>query len=248
MSLTSNTVSLKSIISKVYRDLGIDEEYDTISLIEWAVEALRFVNAYEQYEDKECCLEVCNYRSEDLPCDLVSILEVEHNGIQLDKGSADRNFNNTRGNYITKPYSYNLGVMDSLPLKLGQLYYLSTNDNFIIKDGYIKTNFKDSTIKIKYKSLPVDEDGIPLIPDDESYRAAIFWYIAHKYFYVQSIKDQNLRWFYQDAEIKWNKYCKQAGAKAMMPDIFTLENIKRNFLSLVPKVNSYKVFFNDLNQ
>lgn len=247
MSLTSNKVNLNNIIAKVYRDLGIDEEYDAIDLIEWGVEALRFVNAYEQYETKSEHLHIKNYRAE-LPCDLVSILELEYKGIQLDKGSGERIYDNLRGNAITKPYSYNLNVMDSLPLKLGKVYHLTGSDNFIIEQTYIKTNFKEGEVNIKYKSLPVDDDGIPLIPDDESFRAAIFWYIAWKYFFKACIKDQNLKWFYQDAEIKWYKYCKQAGAKAMMPDIFTLENIKRNYLSLLPKVNSYKVFFNDLNQ
>jgi len=65
--------------------------------------------------------------------------------------------------------------------------------------------------------------------------------------YIKAIKDDKFRWFYQDAEIKYKYYINQAGAEAMMPDLFTLENIKRNYLRLVPKINDYREFFRGLN-
>lgn len=247
MSLTSQRISLNAIVAKVYRDLGITEEYDLIDLIEWSVEALRFINAFQQYEIKDACIEICNYKTE-LPCDLVALLQVEANGYQLDKAS-NNNFNTKAlGHGLTNPYSYNLNDLDSLPLKLGRLYYLSNGDSFKIEKGWIKTSFKEGTISIKYNSIETDENGLPLIPDDESYKEAITSYIKMKYFYKKAIKEDRFRWFYQDAEEKWNKYCNQAGTKAMMPDVFTLENIKRNYLSFIPKMNSYSNFFNDLNE
>lgn len=247
MSLTPQKISLNAIVSKVYRDLDITEEYDLIDLIEWSVEALRFINAYQQYEDKSDCLNITNYRTE-LPCDLVSLLQVEANGKQLDKASNNVFSKKARGSYVNQPYSHNLNSLDSLPLKLGRLYYLSNGDSFKFEKGWIKTSFKEGNISIVYKAIPVDEDGLPLIPDDESYKEAITSYIKMKYFYKRAIKEDRFRWFYQDAEVKWNKYCNQAGTKAMMPDIFTLENIKRNYLSFIPKLNTYQNFFNDLNE
>lgn len=246
MSLTSQTISLGTLITKIYRDLGITEEYDTIDLIEWSVEALRFIGAYQQYEQKSACIDIINHKAE-IPCDLVALLEVETNGKQLDKAS-NNNFNiQAKGSYLDKPYSYNLNNFDSLPLKLGRLYYLTDGDSFIMSKGWIKTSFKEGTLTIKYNAIPTDEDGLPLIPDDESYKEAITSYVKMKHFYKKAIVEDRFRWFYQDAEVKWNKYCNQAGTKAMMPDVFTLENIKRNFLSYVPRLKSYSNFHNDLN-
>lgn len=247
MSLTPNKISLQAIVAQVYRDLDITEEYDIIDLIEWSVDALRFINVYDQYEPKEECINIINHKAE-IPCDLIALLEVETNGIQLDKAS-NNNFNRKlRGSELNKPYSYNLNTMDSLPLRLGRLYYLNNGDSFIFKNGWIKTSFKEGQLRIKYNTIPTDEEGLPLIPDEVSYKEAITWFIKMKHFYKKAIKEDRFRWFYQDAEVKWNKYCNQAGTKAMMPDIFTLENIKRNFLSFVPKMNSYKNFYNDLNE
>lgn len=244
MALTPQTISLQVIVAQVYRDLGITEEYDTTDLVEWAVDALRFINAFGQYEVVEDCIKISNYKAE-IPCGLIALLEVDYNGSQLSKAS-NNNFRRINQRVI-EPYSYNLNNLDSLPLKLGRMHYLPNGESFIFKSGWIKTSFCDGTIKIKYNKLAVDDDGIPTIPDEVSYKEAITWFIKMKHFYKKAIKEDRFRWFYQDAEVKWNKYCNQAGTKAMMPDIFTLENIKRNFLSFVPKINSYNNFFDDLN-
>lgn len=244
MALTPQTISLQVIVAQVYRDLGITEEYDTIDLIEWAVDALRFINAFGQYEKVEECIKISNYKAE-IPCGLIALLEIDYNGSQLSKAS-NNNFRRINQRVI-EPYSYNLNNLDSLPLKLGRMHYLPNGESFIFKNGWIKTSFCDGIIKIKYNKLAVDDDGIPTIPDEVSYKEAITWFIKMKHFYKKAIKEDRYRWFYQDAEVKWNKYCNQAGTKAMMPDIFTLENIKRNFLSFVPKINSYNNFFDDLN-
>lgn len=245
MSLTPNKISLQVIVAQVYRDLGLDEEYDLIDLIEWSVDALRFINVYDQYETKDECINIVNHRAE-IPCNLIALLEVKANGIQLDKAS-NNNFKKPKGKLI-EPYSYNLNTIDSMPLRLGRLYHLTNGDSFIFKNGWIKTSFKEGKLDIKYNTIPTDEEGLPLIPDEVSYKEAITWFIKMKHFYKKAITEDRFRWFYQDAEVKWNKYCNQAGTKAMMPDVFTLENIKRNFLSFIPKMNSYKNFYNDLNE
>lgn len=245
MAITHDRISLKNIVSKVYRDLELTSENDYVDIIEWSVEALRFINAFNQYKQETEVLCIENYRA-DLPCNLVALLSVEGFGSQLDKAS-NNTFKTLDRRHIDEPHSYNLAHFDNISLKLGKKYISNNGESFVYKNGYIKTSFKTGNITITYNALETDEDGIPLIPDDESYRAAIFWYVSMKFFYKKSIMEDRYRWFYQDAEAKWHRYCGQAGTKAMMPDIFTLENIKRNFISFLPKMDSYKKFYNDLN-
>lgn len=248
MSLTENKISIKNIVSKVYRDLQFETEKDFLDIIEWAVEALRFIGAYEQFEEAIECLEICNYRAP-IPCNVVSILEVGNKGLQLSKGTSNR-MPEKHSNTVHFPgiKSFAEKKLDSLPVKIGRMYNLHNSDEtFIIENGWIKTSFKEGDLHIRYNSMPVDEEGIPLIPDHESYREALFWYISCKYFYREAIKEERYWKFYKDAEFKWQWYCGQAGAEAMKPDVFIMENIKRNFLSILPKVNSYKEFFDNLN-
>lgn len=245
MALTTNRISIKNVISKVYRDLQIDQEFDGLDIIEWAVEGFRFIGAFQQYKDKKDCLKVENYRVS-LPCDLISLYEIGYDGLQLDQGSVNR-LPSIAPEYPA-PYSFLEQKMDSVAFKVGMLHRFPKSDKtFIIENGWIKTNFKEGFLDIRYKALETDDMGIPLIPDDVSYKEALFWFIAKKYFYAKTIREDRYRWLYQDAEQKWQWYCNQAGAKALEPSVFQLENIKRNFLSILPKVNSYKEFFENLN-
>jgi hypothetical protein len=45
---------------------------------------------------------------------------------------------------------------------------------------YINTSFSDGYIRVHYRAMPVDESGFPLIPDDELYKEALYYYIRAK--------------------------------------------------------------------
>lgn len=249
MALTHNKISIKNIIAKVYQDLDLSTEIDIGMLIEWSAEVLGKINVYQQLDTKYDKLKVCNYKVE-IPCDLVYLNRVGYNGIQLSKVSGgDTYFPTAKPKYNMDPQSVNMNKLANEAFLYGMSYsFNKTNETFIMENGWFKTSFKEGELDIQYQSLPVDDEGFPLVPDDESYRDAIFWYIAHKYFYIKSISEDRFWRFYKDAEEKFRYYVNQAGANAMMPDIFTLENIKRNYLQLLPKVNSYDRFFSDLNK
>jgi len=42
------------------------------------------------------------------------------------------------------------------------------------------TNKDNGYVKIAYKAIATDERGYPLIPDLESYKEAIYWYVVMK--------------------------------------------------------------------
>lgn len=44
--------------------------------------------------------------------------------------------------------------------------YSNEGDTFSIQNGYIYTNFKEGTLFMRYHAFPLDENGLPLIPDD----------------------------------------------------------------------------------
>lgn len=51
-----------------------------------------------------------------------------------------------------------------------------------VKDGYILTNFDSDSIYIQYYGLPIDEHGLPMIPDNENVEKAIEYYIYTQLF------------------------------------------------------------------
>jgi hypothetical protein len=49
-----------------------------------------------------------------------------------------------------------------------------------INPGWIHFNFETGTIKVKYYTLPLDEDGFPLIAKDAKVFEALGWFVAFK--------------------------------------------------------------------
>lgn len=248
MSLTSKKISVKNIIAKVYQDLDLSNDIDIGRLIEWSAEALNKINVYQQLETKRATICINNYKSE-IPCDLVYLTSIGYKGVQLDKSSGNDIYNARRSsNFYTDPRAVNQDKITNSAFIYGMSYMFKTGDSFLMENGWFKTSFSNGDIDIQYQAMSMDNEGYPLIPDNESFRDAIFWYIVHKYFYIKAISEERFKWLYQDADVKWRYYVTQSGAEAMMPDVHTLENIKRNYLQLLPKVNSYESFFSDLNK
>lgn len=253
--LSGKTISLKNVISKVYSGLNIKDESQYINIIEWLGEAISKIKTDAQLESVCTTLCIDNHRAE-LPCDFMYLSEVDYKGFQLTKASANHLVKTNHDNIgIYNQYDYvdkRLDGLKNIAYCKGQKYEFIGGDSFTIDKGWFKTSFFKGDVKITYKRLPVDDEGFPLVPEEESYREALFWYCAWKYFFIRKIeangnefnKFNNLS---LEAEQKWHWYCGQAGAESLMPDLYMLENIKRNFLTLVPKADSFQTFFSNLN-
>jgi hypothetical protein len=117
-----------------------------------------------------------------------------------------------------------------------------------VTPGYIKTALKTGYIMLSYQAVPVDNEGYPMIPDDESFEEAIYWYINMKLTYPEWKAGRVRDAVYYDAKSSWNYYRKQAYGNAMMPNVDQLEAIKNAWLRLVPEINEHGNAFTTLNQ
>lgn len=208
--------SIKVVINKITRDLGIlHEEIPYQDYIEWMAEALKHIGAYPQFLAKEIVLNVENYRAE-LPCDFYKLIRFYSD------------INNTRGNL-------NYSFMDNADLDENRV----TTKDYYINNNTITYSEREGQVKIHYLAFPVDEEGYPLVPDNQSFFDALFWKVA----YQLCIRGYGFKNKYlSDLEYvrrKWNFYCKQARGEANAPDLERLERIKNNWLSLVPRTRSF---------
>jgi len=122
----------------------------------------------------------------------------------------------------------------------------SSDYTYVVTPGYIKTALKTGYIMMSYQAVPVDSDGYPMIPDDESFEEAIYWYINMKITYPDWKMGRIRDAVYYDARNSWNFYRKQAYAHAMMPNVDQLESIKNAWLRLVPEINEHSGGFSTL--
>jgi hypothetical protein len=127
-------------------------------------------------------------------------------------------------------------------------YTASGDYTYLVFPGYIKTALKDGYLMVSYQAVPVDNEGYPMIPDDESFEEAIYWYINMKLTYPEWKMGRIRDAVYYDTRNSWNFYRKQAYGHSMMPNVDQLEAIKNAWLRLVPEINEHGNAFTTLNE
>lgn len=125
----------------------------------------------------------------------------------------------------------------------------TTDYTYIIKHGYVKTNIETGYLMMAYQAVPTDTEGYPMIPDNQSFIEAVYWYIVMKLLYPQWVGGQIRDAVYADAKRSWNFYCKQAYGNVMMPNgAEQMESIKNTWHRLVEEFNEHDSFFSTMGQ
>lgn len=106
-----------------------------------------------------------------------------------------------------------------------------TNDcEYSINDGYLYTNFTDSSVYLKYYAYPTDDDGYPMIPNNINVRKAVEWWIKYQlllnYWFDSSVSDIERRW--GKAELEYEKAYADARYDMKLPAFATLMNAARD--------------------
>lgn len=114
---------------------------------------------------------------------------------------------------------------------------------YTTKPGYINTCMPRGFVKISYYAIYTDEDSMPMIPDLESYKECLYWYITMKLMYPKKLKGQISQGDYYDIRNSYNFYRKQAYAEAMMPTVDDLTTISNIYNKLYPEINDQDTFF-----
>ena len=121
------------------------------------------------------------------------------------------------------------------------------SESYVIENNLIKTSFKDGKVCLSYTAFPLDENCYPLVPDDISFREAMFWYIYKKMLlggYMPNVNGMT----YQVAEQQWKYYCTQARNAANFPDIAGYESFLNQWVRLIPNINRHDDNFRDINK
>ena len=120
-------------------------------------------------------------------------------------------------------------------------------DTYIVDNDYIKTSFESGKICLSYMAFPTDDDCYPLVPDDISFKEAMFWYV-YKKILLSNPTFKNNGIDYGTAENQWKYYCTQARNAANYPDIDKYESYLNQWVRLVPDINRHACFFDELNE
>ena len=102
--------------------------------------------------------------------------------------------------------------------------YCSNFNEITITNGVIYTNFPEGTIYMQYYAFPMDEKGLPMIPDSIEIETAIEWYIKWKlmlnFWFNDDIPNAQSKW--QKAEEMYRMAFAEAKFMGKLPAFSTL--------------------------
>lgn len=106
---------------------------------------------------------------------------------------------------------------------------------------YLRFPLNTGYCLMAYQAMPSDDDGYPLIPDDEDLKEAIFWYINMKLRYRDYVKRiEGAKDLYKDAQYEWKQKKMAAYGNMMMPDgVDDLHALAGIWLRMMPHLNDH---------
>lgn len=218
-------ISAKYIIAKIHRDIGLEDLNYTADIVEWIGEALEFIGTAVQLERKQTTIVVESHKAE-LPEDFVELIQLRYKS--ENSGWIFPKYNPTSFN----PHKLN---NENWKSQIAETYSLTPN--------YIMLDFEDGEVDISYLGMPVDEDGFPLVPDNQYFREALMWYCFHKLLlrgYIPKGRDIN----FEFAQHQWKFYCTAARNKANYPDIGQYQRFADVWVGLIPPQRLFDKGFN----
>ena len=202
-------------------------------------------SSFGVFHDRECSNEPCMLIPDTAMFPLVkNMFNLNTDREALEKLNEDTNLRQTLSILLnqwtvgTVNGKFVPGVVDH---KDGTMF--SNELQYTTKPGYINTCMPRGFVKISYYAIYTDEDSMPMIPDLESYKEAIYWYVTMKLMYPKKLKGQISQGDYYDIRNSYNFYRKQAYAEAMMPTVDDLETISNIYTKLYSEINDHSMFF-----
>ncbi|NCC41889.1 MAG: hypothetical protein EOM21_21265, partial [Gammaproteobacteria bacterium] len=154
-----NSVSVKQILSKLYRDLRPNNTNWEADAIEWIGEALSFIGITHGFKEKQLDLVVKDNRTL-LPSDFYTLKAVYYGDTRLPLGNPSaQGYNIDEAIYIA-PKDQVLEQSNFNTTRYGSRLYNSNSadgEYYTLIPNYIQTSFESGTITIIYDGWDTDE-------------------------------------------------------------------------------------------
>jgi hypothetical protein len=124
-------------------------------------------------------------------------------------------------------------------------------EEYSIIQNQIRFSFKEGFVAVAYVRTKLDPDtGYPMVPDDESAKSAITYYLAWKTKQREAYNHrEGAKLLAEEAEQRWLKYCKQFRNAGKMPyGIDDYQDLLEQSTYLIPRKGRYYDFFGNLSR
>lgn len=222
-------ISIKELLSRILRH-PLLQDVTLEQAVQYTIDFIGTFGMPKLYQDKEDALHIENFRAK-LPCNCIQINQIKECKTGVCLRSMTDNF------MPREHYDKNVGykVPQELTFKTqGQILYVS---------------FKTGDVSISYKSIPVDEDGFPLLIDNSVFLKALEAYIKREVFTILFDMGKIQAAVLQNAQQQYAWLAGTLQSEFTIPSISEMESIKRSWCTLIQRTTSFNDGFrNNGNQ
>lgn len=218
-----NYINLRIIADRLTRHpLMIDLTFEAI--IQYTIDFIGTLGLPPIYLDKVVTVDIDNYRAS-LPCDLIAIRQVKDvkNNISL-RATTD---------------TFHLIHDEKKPI-------MRQEGTFKTQGNIIYTSFKEGKIAIAYRAIPVDEEGLPMIPDNSIFLKALELYIKKEWFTIQFDMGKIAPAVLQNVQQEYAWKVGQLNTEFILPSVSEMESISNILNQLIPRTNEFRKGFKPL--
>jgi hypothetical protein len=228
----TNYKSLGSVMWKIMKNpLASELTYEEAA--EYILEFLRLLGAPVAYENKLVVLDLTSYKAE-LPCDLLYL-----NGVRYITGPSG-NISSISMREASDIFHLDPSQFTDLENTNTNIYSNNNEFTYKIQKGIIFTSICDGCIQLSYQGIATDEEGYPLIPDNEKVMIGMEYYILSRYleplWIMGKITDKAFEYIQQ----KRYFYMPSAFTALQMPSVDKMETLMNGINRLIINTSAHK--------
>lgn len=212
---------------------------------------LRFISLHgytKLYEDKQEIVPIHEWRGL-LPCDLISIQQVK----DMRTGICLRSMEDTftpglapKGKMPRRPMpkpDHNGEIWNQY---IPHIKWPEGELRFKTQERVIFTSFPEGAVEIAYKGIPVDDDGFPLLIDNENYLACLEAYIKKQVFTVKFDQGKITAGVLDNAKQEYSWLAGQLNSEFVLPSMSEMQVLTNMWGTLIPQVRHFDNGFKNL--
>lgn len=209
--------------------------------------AVRFIGLHgysKLYQERIGSVEIKDFRGL-LPCDLISIIQVR----DARTGVCLRSMTDTfaKGMEPVPPKNTHKDLMNNVEQNhIPPMHRMDSELSFKTQGRAIFTSFPEGCVEIAYKAIPIDDDGFPLLIDNETYLAALEAFIKMQVFTIKFDIGKINANVLQNAQQEYYFRAGQLNEEFQQPSVSEMQTLTNVLNTLIVPMRSFDRGFTDM--
>jgi|SRR5687767_857831 len=184
----------------------------------------------------------------DLCCDLTCSQE-DCNTCSTCNSTSDCSCNPCTTYYSYTPMRWNTSTFYKTYHGTNLDFLCNSDLTYTVNNNYIFTSFKEGKVCMAYKAIPTDEDGLPMIPDQQSVINYVTWYVGNKIAFQSWTMGKIADKVYEEYKAYMQLYYMKARNEGKMPkSLDEWQSYASQRLRTIPNYMEHKTFFRNLQR